>query len=334
MVGLTLQAARPVEEQRLSGRFFLHHAQVVFDWNDLKYFLAVARAGSTLGGASALKLSQTTAARRIAALEAALGARLFERNRAGYRLTETGQELLVHAERVEQEVIELQHVMEQRARRLTGAVRVATNEPLANLLVVPALRTFQARHPDVRVEVLIDDRVVNLAGGEADVALRGAYTPGKGDLVGRRLADLPWSVYASADYVARRGAPDRAEAVARHAVIGGAGLVARMPGPEWLEKQTQEPVTTRSDSVTNLLAATRAGLGLAALPSVLADAYDDLVVCFRLPEAFTAALWLLTRAALKDDPCVRAINDSIADQVQANRALFRPRPALTTPATP
>ncbi|MFC3069792.1 LysR family transcriptional regulator [Phenylobacterium soli] len=306
----------------------------MFDWNDLKYFLAVARAGSTLGGASALKLSQTTAARRIAALESALGARLFERNRSGYRLTEVGEELLAHAERVEAEARALQHAIEQRARRLAGTVRVATNEPLANLLIVPTLRQFGERHPDVRVEVLIDDRVVNLARGEADVALRGAYTTGEGDLVGRRLADLPWSVYASADYAARRGVPDGPEAVARHTVIGGVGLVSRMPGPEWLERQTREPVTTRSDSVTNMLTATRAGLGLAALPSVLADSYEDLVVCFRLPADFTAGLWLLTRQALKTDPCVRAFNDFIAQQVSANRALFRPRESGPPPVLP
>jgi DNA-binding transcriptional LysR family regulator len=299
----------------------------VFDWNDLRYFLAVARAGSTLGAAAALNLSQTTAARRVAALEQGLGAALFERHPSGYRLTEAGQEILAAAERVEQEALTLERLMQQRVRRLAGTIRVATNEPLANLLLIPALGEFGRLHPEIRIEVFVDDRQADLARGEADVALRGGFSPGEGGLVARRLRDLPWSVYCSSDYAQRKGAPRCAEDLATHCVVGGAGAVAAMPGPRWLEQQTSEPVVTRSSSLTNLMAAVKSGLGLGALPCLLADPERDLVVCFQLPKEFTAGLWLVTRAELRDEPCVKTFNDFIAARTQALRQLFTPRAA-------
>ena len=99
----------------------------MFDWNDLRHFLAVARAGSTLAGAEALKVNQTTVARRIAALERSLGAKLFDRAQSGYRLTELGHELLPAAERLEIEAATVTRLVEQRSRRLAGTIRVTTN---------------------------------------------------------------------------------------------------------------------------------------------------------------------------------------------------------------
>lgn len=298
----------------------------MFDWNDLRYFLAVARAGSTLGGANALKLSQSTAARRVAALEQALGAKLFERHATGYKLTEAGYEILAAAERVEQEALTLQRLVEQQARRLAGTIRVATNEPLANFLLVPALRDFSQLHPEIRIELLIDDRVMDLSRGEADVAVRGGYSGGEGAVVARRLRDLPWSVYCSADYAARRGTPRCAADLASHTVIGGAGGVGSMPGPAWLERQTRKAVMTRSSSLTNLMTAVRAGLGLGALPCLLADPEPDLVVCFQMSDEFTAGLWLVTRAQLRDDACVKTFNSFLAARTHEMRQMFTPRP--------
>lgn len=298
----------------------------MFDWNDLRIFLAVAHKGSTLAAAAALNLNQTTVARRIAALEVALDAKLFERQHSGYRLAGAGHEILSTVERIAHDTQTVEQLVQQRARRLVGAIRVTTNEPLANRLLIPCLREFGERHPDIHIEVLVQDRHLDLSRGEADVALRAGYGPGEGNLVARRLRDLPWSVYCSADYAARRGTPATAAEVACHSVIAGAGGVGAMPGPAWLERQTSEALATRSGSLTNLMTAVKAGLGLGALPCVLGDSEPDLVVCFQLPDEFTAGLWLVTRAELRADPCVKTFNDFIAARALAMRELFDTRP--------
>jgi DNA-binding transcriptional LysR family regulator len=298
----------------------------VFDWNDLRIFLAVAHKGSTLAAAAALGLNQTTVARRIAALEAALDAKLFERQPSGYRLAGAGHEILSTVERIAHDAETVEQLVQQRARRLVGAIRVTTNEPLANRLLIPCLREFGERHPDIHIEVLVQDRMLDLCRGEADVALRSSYGPGEGNVVARRLLGTPWSIYCSADYAARRGAPATAAEVACHAVIAGAGGVGAMPGPAWLERQTNEPLATRSGSLTNLMTAVKAGLGIGALPCLLGDFEPDLVVCFQLPDEFTAGLWLVTRAELRTDPCVKAFNDFIAARARAMRHLFETRP--------
>lgn len=297
----------------------------MFDWNDLKHFLAVARAGSALGGAAMKNLSQTTAARRLAALERDIGLTLFENAQSGYRLSPAGKELLSQAEKVEKEVLAFKALVQERAKRIAGTVRVSTNETFANLLLMPALPEFNRLYPDIRIDVFVEDRMVDLVSGEADVALRGGLNAGTGDLVARRLHDLPWSVYCSRAYAERHGGVPGLANLSEHAVIGGAGGVAAMPGPRWLEEKSDGRIAARSNSLTSLLSATKAGLGLGALPCILADREPDLLVCFHLPASFTASLWLVTRSELRNNPCVKTFNDYIAGQAQALRHLFEPR---------
>jgi DNA-binding transcriptional LysR family regulator len=297
----------------------------MFDWNDLKHFLVVARAGGTRSGASVLNLSQPAAVRGMTALERDLGLSLFDRSDDGYRLTEAGQELLGAAGVVEAGVTAFKARVDRRSNQLSGTIRVTTNETFANLLLMPSLAEFNRRHPDLRIDVLVEDRMMDLVKGEAEVALRGAYSAGKGAIVGRRLHDLPWSVYCSRDYVQRHGgtAPAMGD-LAEHAAIGGVGGVGAMPGPRWLEEKAGK-VATRSNNLTSMLAATRSGMGLAALPCVVGDPEADLVVCFHLPKTFTATLWLVTRTELRNNPLVKTFGAYMAERAHTLRALFEPR---------
>lgn len=298
----------------------------MFDWNHLKHFLAVARGGGTPSGAALLNLGQPAAVRGMTALERDLGLSLFDRSDNAYKLTEAGQELLAAAGVVEKGVAAFKAHADQRATQLSGTIRVTTNETFAHLLLMPSLAEFGRLHPDLRIDVLVEDRMTNLAKGEADVALRGAYDPGKGGgIVARRLHDLPWSVYCSRDYVQRHGGTAPAmEDLAGHAAVGGAGGVGAMPAPRWLEEKTGK-VATRSNSLTSMLAATRSGMGLGALPCVVGDPAADLVVCFRLPKTFTATLWLVTRTELRNNPLVKTFGAYMAERAHALRALFEPR---------
>jgi DNA-binding transcriptional LysR family regulator len=142
----------------------------VYDWNDLRYFLAVARSGSTLAASRALKVNQTTIARRIGTLERAIGTKPFNRKQTGYALTDSGAELRVAAERVEVEAIAFADQAGAMGRRLSGVIRVTTNEGLANIVMAPALSAFHRLHPNVRVDLVVDERRLDLTRGAADGA--------------------------------------------------------------------------------------------------------------------------------------------------------------------
>ena len=179
----------------------------MFDWDDLKHFLAVARHGSTTAAGRALNTDQSTVQRRITRLEQRIGQPLVERHPSGYRLTAYGQQLLPHAQRVEQQMLALQNVVQSSARELNGVIRLTCPEPLvARITRSPLLERLQARHPGLHVEFVVSDHYVDLGQGEADVALRSGDTVDN-QLIGRKVADSLWAVYGGRGYLARHGSP-------------------------------------------------------------------------------------------------------------------------------
>lgn len=293
------------------------------DWDDLRHFLAVARAGSTLGAARSLGVNQTTCSRRVAALEAAIGTRLFERRQAGYRLTEAGTRLLAHAERVEHEVRALEAALEAERRMLSGRLRATTNESIANAVLTPFLARFREAYPRIRVAVTISDRALELARGEADVALRAGRQPEAVGVAVRRICHLPWTIYCARDYATRHGAPTSRADIAGHAVIGGEGNVAEIAGVRWLEEAAPGvEVVSRSGSLTNMTAAAIAGLGLAALPCMIGDREPALQRCFPPVPGIGGDLWLVVREEAREVPHVRAFLDSLAAHLSAVRSML------------
>jgi DNA-binding transcriptional LysR family regulator len=292
------------------------------DWDDLRHFLAVARAGSTLGGARRLGVNQTTCARRVAALEAATGARLFDRRRAGYRLTEAGQRVLALAERVEAEIDALSRAIQAEGRMLSGRLRATTSESLANLVLTPFLLAFRESHPAVRVDLVLSDRRLELAQGEADVALRAGLQPEAAGVAVRRICHLGWAVYASAGYAARHGLPASPAAMAGHAVMGGEGAMAQAAALRWIEALPGVDVVSRSDSLTNMAAAATAGLCLVALPCLIGDRDPALRRCFPPVAAIGGELWLLVREEVREVAHVRAFLDALVAWLQPLRPLL------------
>jgi DNA-binding transcriptional LysR family regulator len=144
----------------------------MLDWNDLRYFLAVARDGSTLAAARALRVSQTTVARRIAALEEALGIHLFDKRQAGYALTPTGQELLSRAEQVETALSGFSEAAAAQSRNVSGTVKITTEEVYAITLLAPILTELHQLHPDIVIDLDTSQTVRDLGAGEADISLR------------------------------------------------------------------------------------------------------------------------------------------------------------------
>lgn len=286
------------------------------DWDDLKYFLAVARHGSTLGAGRALRVSQTTVARRLSALEEALGLVLVERRQAGYVLTPAGEALLAQAQAVESAAASFVDAAAAQSRDATGNVCLTCLDLYAVTILPPILKDMHEAHPGLRIELDTSDQRRDLGAGEADVALRGGRPPSDASLVGRRIAADPWTLYCSRDYAAAHARPRTADDLRRHAIIGGGGEKMWPLYQAWLRRhRLEEAVTMHHSSASGLLAAVRAGAGLAVLPIFVADREPDLVRCLEPIHGDDSELWLLTHERLRHTPRVRAVMDFLGERL-------------------
>jgi DNA-binding transcriptional LysR family regulator len=304
----------------------------MIDWNDLSYFLAVAREGSTAAAARALKVNQSTVSRRIAVLEEGLGVRLFDKSRDGYRLTSAGAELVNNARTIDESVAAFCRRAASFDTRLSGSLRLSTAEGIAYRLLPPLLRAFQEQHPGLRINLVLEDRFVDLSQGQADIALRAAFDTdgrtalrgaGAGAVIGRKLVDGAWAVYASRSYVGRHGRPATPAALNSHRLIGFEGTLERMPVSRWLEAVAPDgTIAMRSSGIIAHLMAVKSGAGAALLPCHVGDPEPDLVrVIPPIPE-LQGEFWLLTHTDLHKTPKVRAFFDFMAAAIKKYRPLL------------
>jgi len=289
----------------------------MLDWNDLRYFLAVAREGSTLAAGRALRVSQTTVARRIAALEQSLGLPLFDKRQAGYVMTPLGTDLLTRAEQVELAANVFADAAAAQSRDLSGTVKITTDEVYGITLLVPLLRELHDKHPEVVIELDTSQTVRDLGAGEADVSLRstnGSNQPA--GLVGRQLCIDDWALYCSRDYAARHGVPRSLAELKKHAFIGGGGGNLWIHYQAWLKTLgLEQQVAMHHATSGGLLSGIRSGFGIAVLPCVVADADADLVRCLPPRADHERVLWLFTHDRVRHTPRVRAVIDFLYDRL-------------------
>jgi DNA-binding transcriptional LysR family regulator len=290
------------------------------DWNDLKYFLEVARGGSLTRAADVLRVSQSTVGRRIAELESRLATRLFARHQTGYFLTDEGRELLGRAEAAEDNMLAFERGASGLAPAVSGIVRLATTENLATDLVIPALPRFVARHPQLRLEIVTTTATVELGRRDADLALR-VVRPGQGNLKMRRLGEMTHGVYGHRDYLARHPARD-GDPLAGRAVVTWDEAHAHLPAARWIAQRAPDAhIVLTASTLRAQIAAVRAGLGLAVLPDFLATD-PDFVRVLAPDEVFSDGVWLVMHADLAASNRVRAVADFLAETVaQAEAAL-------------
>ena len=297
-----------------------------FDWNDVRFFLAVARAGTTLGAARALGVNQTTVARRVAVLEQSLGLTLFDRRMAGYALTEAGCGLQDTAEQVETAAVAVAAQAGAMRRCVSGVIRVTTNEGLANGIMAPALSQYHDQNPSVRIDLVVDERRLDLTRGAADVALRTGDRPQENGLVARRLLSLGVALYCSRRYAEQCGQPDSVECLAHHRVIGVEGPVSAVNCFVWLHAHVPEKaIVTRISSITNLIASVRSGLGVTVMPCFLADPDSSLIRCTGPIDGIASDVWLVMREDQRHVPRVRSFVDFLADYVIGQKPLLTGR---------
>lgn len=301
------------------GAAELHNA-LMLDWNDLKYFLAVTRHGSTIAAAKALRTSQSTVQRRLLELEKRIGRKLVARTTTGYRLTDLGQELRPYAERIEASVGDLERHLSDTGRDRSGVIRVTCPEPIVQRMM-PLIERFHARHPKLRVEFVMSDRYLDLSKGEADIAFRSGDTDD--ELVGRKIADSVWAVYASHGYIERCGKPERVEDLPHHLLVSFDESLSKHRVVTWLEAVAPAAkIVARNNSVLGLVYAVKSGIGIGPLPTAIADADSDLVrVLGPIPEL--ARSWrLLTLPNLRSAPRIAAFFDFIVGERDALKSIL------------
>ncbi len=295
----------------------------MFDWNGLRFLLAVAKEGSTIAAAKVLGVNQSTVQRRLADLEAQLGQRLVERLPSGYRLTELGIAILPHAERVAASAQDFELTLRDLGRALVGIIRLTCPEPIAFRLTQSGiLDRFHARNPGIKVEFVLSDQYVDLAKGEADVALRSGDTDDS-ILVGRKIADSLWAIYASHQYIERHGAPVTVADLARHPLIAFEESMSKHRTVSWFrEVAPGATYAARNTSVLGLIYAAKAGVGVAPLPMSLGDAEADLVrVIGPVPE-LTRAWRVLTHPDQRHTARISAFFDFVLKESEALRPIL------------
>lgn len=277
------------------------------DWNDLQYFLAVARDGSLTGAARRLHVSQSTVTRRIEALEHALRAPLFLRRREGYVLSEAGTELLPAAERAEEALAEVGRQRFDAPARIAGTVRIAVAEMLGQWILLPALGELRVAYPDLEIEIVAGIETIRLARREADLAIRLVRPHEAGGLTIRRLGGLGIGLYAAPSYLAARGTPSHLPDLAGHDLIGWDPAHAAFPIPLWLARiapAARQPI--KVNTMAGHLLAAQAGLGIAALLRTAAE-QSGLVRVLPHEAAHPQEIFLVAQALPQPDRRIDAV---------------------------
>lgn len=300
----------------------------MLDWNDLRYFLAVANDGSTLAAGRSLRVSQTTVARRIAALETALGFPLFDKRQAGYALTPLGRSLLDRGEQVSIAAQAFEEAAGAQSRQLSGSVKITTEEVYATTVLAPILRELHERHPEIMIELDTSQTVRDLGAGEADISLRSTKGAGQpAGLVGRQLCVDDWALYCSRDYAARHGVPRNLAELRTHSFIGGGGGNLWIHYQAWLKALgLDQQVAMHHATSGGLLSGIRSGFGIAVLPCIVGDGESDLIQCLPPRDEHERALWLFTHERVRHTPRVRAVIDFLYARLSSHVRQLQDRP--------
>jgi DNA-binding transcriptional LysR family regulator len=304
----------------------------MFDWDHLRFFLAIARRRSLSAAARELHVQQSTVGRRLAALEATVEARLFDRTPDGYLLTRAGEALLPRAETIEAETLAAERELLGRETRVAGVVRMTAALAFGNGVVVPLLARLRREQPEIVVELVADSAVLSLTKREADLALR-LGRPQQPGLVVRKVAAVTNGVYAATAYLARRGRPRSLDLGDHDLVAFDDGGVVNHP-MSWLARRVRggRPAL-RTNNSHGLVAAIAAGMGVGPLPCWLGDQAPGVERV--LPgEGFSQDLWLVVHRDLRHVARVRAVSEFFARELRRTAPRLAGRAAVISSRRP
>lgn len=293
-----------------------------FDWDDLRFFLAVARSGRLTAAARRLGADHATVSRRITSLEESLKAKLFERRPQGYALTGHGEQLLAKAESMETEALAIQSEIGGADMALSGTVRIGAPDGFGSTFLAPRFAGFARAYPGLELQLIAMPRLLSLSKREADVAITLA-PPKEGKVVARKLCDYRLGLYASQDYLDAMPPIAAAEDLFSHRIVGYIDDLIFTPELDYLDEVAKGlRAQIQSSSVLAQMNAVAAGAGIGVIHHFMAVDEPRLVPVLAESVSITRSFWLLVHADLKDVARVRAVVDFIVRESKANRALL------------
>jgi DNA-binding transcriptional LysR family regulator len=297
------------------------------NWDDIRVFLAIARAGHILGAARRLRLNHATVARRLTALEAALQTKLFVRRPSGCSLTDEGERLLPHAERMESEMLVGCSHIGHTDVAVEGTVRIGAPDGFGIAFLAGRMGQLKRLYPHLLIQLVPVSQTFSLSRRDADIAIT-IGQPEEGRLVGRKLTDYTLGFYASRHYLERAGTPSTPDELAQHVRIGSVeDLLYSLNFGQELVKDWKADVEI--SSTLGRAEAVRAGAGIGILQCFIASQYDTLVRLF--PEhLITRSYWIVSHEDLRDIRRISIVSSFITSEVNKAKNTFCPPAAAAT----
>jgi len=301
-----------------------------FSWDDLRILQAIGEHGNLVAAAQALGLNHSTVSRRLSAVERSLGVALFDRRRSGYTPTHEGAEMVALAARVEQDIAGVARRVSRHLHSHKGELRVTTSDALLLDFLTPIIADFRVQNPEIRVEVIVGNKALNLARGDSDIAFRATLAPPE-NLSGRKVATVAWAVYGRRiDFVGPAPGPDERRRCPW--VSYGKGL-SGLKACRFVEDSIPgERIMYRSDSVAGVAAAIASGMGIGFLPCMHGDLVPHLVRISPIEPEVYDELWLLTHPDIRKSGRVYAFMSHCAQAIGRQRAIIEGREPPVRPA--
>ena len=289
----------------------------------LPTLLAIAETRSPLKAAELAGVSASTMYRHINALEAKVGAKLFDRLPEGWVPTAAGDDAILLAKDVEKSVSDLEARLRVKTAVPQGALVISMSDDFAWRYIAPILVEFGQRYPAIVASVHVSNTFADLARHEADVAIRPSKDPGE-TLVGRKAGAMRHAIYAARAYLKRHGTPASLDDLARHSVCAYDQAIKSYDVARWIETHgAGYRVAARFNTLSALSSAVQAGLGLAIMPCYIGDHLPGVVPVLAAADGLPVDIWLVAHRSRKRDPNVRAFFDFFAAAMQRDAALFR-----------
>lgn len=294
----------------------------MLDWDDLKYFLAMAEQGSLSAAARKLNVSQPTLSRRLTALEENVGAELFSRTRTGLEMTALGEEMMNHARHMQDDVHAIERLITGHDSSLQGSVVISCTEAIGSLWLVRKLLGFRKQYPGITVDVKVDNAVSDLLRREADIALR-MFRPVQNDLICKRTVTLCYGYYAHKDYLAEYGSPKSFSDIKKFDfILPHDELLAYTSSEHRKKLAIPKGAAFRSNSLVALSTAVEAGYGIGAYSCIAGNKNPNLVRLFDDYVVFSTDIWLVSHVELRRSARIRAMYDYLGDLLNDHAAAF------------
>ncbi len=301
-------------------------------WDDVRYFLAAAREGSLSGAAKVLGVDHVTVGRRIASLEEQFHTKPLARTPDGLAPTSAGQTILTQCETMQGAALALERMIAGQDTRTAGAVRLAATDVLSRHVLMPVVVVaLRKNHPELQIDLLTGIRPLDIARREADLAVRvSSVRPADSQLVCRKLGEIGFALYASNQYLARRGTPVRGQGLANHDLISFPGM-PRLVRPFFLGESLEGArYAVRSNDQHVQLAAASEGLGICELACFFGDSHSEVVRVWPHEAPNLRPVWLITHRDLRRAARIRLVSVAIANAFERMAKTLRyGRPRLT-----